>query len=120
MPQFSNLANGRGNGSTRRMQTATPTPPPTCKCLAKALNHIARWRMLHELSLGEPREIGEMARIGGCSYDSGAKHLRVLLKHGLVTRGRGRLFQIEKHHLPSPGQRVIDFGHCLLRLDVRP
>jgi hypothetical protein len=76
--------------------------------------------MLRELSLGEPREIRELAVIGGCSYDSAAKHLQVLLKHGLVTRGRGCLFQIQKHHLPEPGKRVVDFGHCVLRLDVRP
>jgi len=36
---------------------------------------------------------------------------------GLVVKGRNRLYQIPKQYLPVPGQRIVDFGHCLLRLD---
>jgi hypothetical protein len=42
----------------------------------------------------------------------------VLRKAGLVAQGRGRLYQIPKPYLPAPGERIVDFGHCLLRLDA--
>jgi hypothetical protein len=74
--------------------------------------------MLRELSLGEPRETGELGTLAGCSYDSAVKHLRILSDAGLVVRGRGRLIQIPKQYLSSPAERVIDFGYCLLRLDA--
>lgn len=86
--------------------------------MAGALSHVARWKMLRELSLGEPREIAELATVADCSYDSAIKHLGVLLDAGLVIRGRGRVFQMQKQHLPFPGERIVDFGHCLLRLDA--
>jgi hypothetical protein len=37
---------------------------------------------------------------------------------GLVAQGRGQLYQIPKQYLPNPGQPVVDYGHCLLRLDA--
>jgi hypothetical protein len=46
------------------------------------------------------------------------KHLVVLRRAGLVAQGRGRLYQMQKQYLPTPGQPVVDFGHCLLRLDA--
>jgi len=33
-------------------------------------------------------------------------------------QGRGRLYNIPKQYLPSPGEAVVDYGHCLLRLDA--
>jgi hypothetical protein len=47
-----------------------------------------------------------------------SKHLAVLRKAGAVVQGRGRLYQISPQHLIAPGERVVDFGHCLLRLDA--
>jgi len=41
-----------------------------------------------------------------------------LREAGLAVHGRGKLYQLHKHHLPVPGQPVVDFGHCLLRLDA--
>ena len=44
---------------------------------------------------------------------------RVLKERNLMTaRGRGRLYQMAKQYLPTPGQLVVDCGHCLLRLDA--
>jgi hypothetical protein len=93
-------------------------PLPDLEGLVGTLSHLPRWKMLRELSLGEPREIAEMATVAGCSYDSALKHLGVLVNAGLVVRGRGKLFQIPKQYLPSPGERVVDYGHCVLRLDA--
>jgi hypothetical protein len=35
-----------------------------------------------------------------------------------VVRGRGRVYQLARQYLPTPGQPVVDFGHCVLRLDA--
>jgi DNA-binding transcriptional ArsR family regulator len=98
-------------------KTATETLRPDLKRLASALGHTTRWKMLRELSAGEPRTIDEMAKVAGCSYDNASKHLGMLRKAGLVVQGRGRLYELPKSYLPAPGQPVVDFGHCLLRLD---
>jgi hypothetical protein len=28
------------------------------------------------------------------------------------------VYQLVRQYLPTPGQPVVDFGHCLLRLDA--
>ena len=84
--------------------------------LATAIANTVRWRMLKEMTCGEARSIAEMAEVGGVSYASAAKHLIVLCRAGLVTCGRGHLYQIHKPFLPAPGEPVVDFGHCVLRL----
>ena len=47
-----------------------------------------------------------------------SKHLAGLRKAGAVVQGRGRLYQIPPQHLPAPGKKIVDFGHCLLRLEA--
>jgi len=42
----------------------------------------------------------------------------MLRRAGLVVQGCGRLYQVPKQYLPTPGQPVVDFGHCLLLLDA--
>jgi hypothetical protein len=38
---------------------------------------------------------------------------------GVVLQGRGKLYRLAPGFQPQPGQRVLDFGHCVLRLDVQ-
>jgi DNA-binding transcriptional ArsR family regulator len=106
------------NLTTEPLKTPIGTPLPNLELLASALGHTTRWKMLKELSAGEPRTIDEMAKVAGCSYDNASKHLAMLRRAGLVVQGRGRLYQVPKQYLPTPGQPVVDFGHCLLRLDA--
>src|ERR1035437_3660574 len=106
------------NSTTETTKSATVTPFPDLELLAGALGNSTRWRMLKELSVGEPRTVGELASVAGCNYDNAGRHLAVLRKAGLVAQGRGRLYQIPKQYLSAPGERVVDFGHCLLRLDA--
>ena len=106
------------NTASEAQKSAAVPPLPSLELLAKALGHDARWRILKELSLGEPRMVIELAKVAGCSPDMTSKHLAVLRKAGAVVQGRGRLYQIPKHHLPSPGESIVDYGHCLLRLAV--
>ena len=99
-------------------KTVAVTPLSDLNLLAAALGHSARWKILKELSAGEPRMVRELAKVAGCSPDMASKHLAVLRKAGAVAQGRGRLCQIPPQHLTAPGERIVDFGHCLLRLDV--
>jgi hypothetical protein len=98
-------------------QTATAPQRPDIDRLIAGLRHRSRWKMLKELCAGEPRTIAELAKVAGCSYDNASKHLFQLFRAGLVARGRGRVYEMPKQYLPTPGQPVVDYGHCLLRLD---
>lgn len=100
-------------------ETSNPpmsAPSPDLAKLARALGSLPRWQMLKELSCGEARSVSELAAVAGCSYQSAVKHLAVLHVTGLALRGRGKLYQIPKHFFPTPGQPVVDYGHCQLRL----
>ena len=83
--------------------------------VAVALGNPARWKILKELSAGEPRMVIELARVAGCSPDMTSKHLKILAKAGVVVQVR-RLYQLPKHLLPTPGEPIVELGHCLLRL----
>jgi DNA-binding transcriptional ArsR family regulator len=106
------------NSAIEPAPTAAPSPRPDIDRLIAALRHRNRWKMLKELCAGEPRTIDELAKVAGCSYDNASKHLAQLFRAGLVVRGRGRVYEMAKQYLPTPGQPVVDFGHCLLRLDA--
>jgi DNA-binding transcriptional ArsR family regulator len=106
------------NSTPEPQNIAVGTPLPDLKRLATALGHTTRWKMLKELSAGEPRTIDELAKVSGSSYANAAKHLASLHRAGLVMRGRGRLYQVPKNYLPATGGCAVDYGHCLLRLDA--
>lgn len=97
--------------------TAAPSRPPLWPLLT-GLGEPVRWRILSELSAGEPLMVMEIAARLRRSADLVSKHLAVLRKAGVVEVGRGRLYQIPRRYLPTPGERVLDFGHCLLRMDA--
>jgi len=100
------------------IEMTSKVPLPDLELLTTAISSTARWRMLKELTCGEGRTIDEMAKVGGVSYASASKHLAQLCRTGVVVCGRGHLYQIHKPYLPAPGQPVVDFGHCVLRLDA--
>ncbi len=97
-------------------QPAAAAPLPNLRRLLNAISHPLRWKLLKEMSSGEALLLPELvARVGG-SPALVSRHLGVLRSAGL-TQLRGRLHSIIPAHLPVPGQPVVDFGHCLLRLD---
>ena len=106
------------NSTTEISKTVPAMPLPALELVAAALANPRRWKMLKELSGGEAREIDELAKAAGCSYACALKHLAVLRRSGLAVQGRGRLWQIPKHHLPAPGEGWVDCGHCVLRLNA--
>lgn len=85
--------------------------------MAASLGHTNRWKILRELSAGEPLMVKEIAERIRISADLTSRHMAVLRRAGLVVCGRGNLYAIPKPYLPVPGQRLIDYGHCLLRFD---
>lgn len=99
-------------------KSALAAPLVDEKKLVFALGNHCRWKMLRELATGETRTIWELATAGGCSYHSAVKHLQLMRETGLVVQGRGSLYQLPPHFLPTPGQPHVDFGHCLLRFNA--
>jgi len=97
---------------------ASIQPLPNRALLAAALAHESRWIILKELSKGEPRMTLELARLIGTSPDATAKQMLMLRRAGLAVQTYGRLYSLPKQYLPVPGQPIVDFGHCLLRLDA--
>jgi DNA-binding transcriptional ArsR family regulator len=93
-------------------------PLPDRELLLIAISHSTRWEMLKALSAGEALMVSELATIAGCSDDMAGKHLATLKRAGLVVQGRGRLYALPKQHQPVPGEPLVDFGHCVLRLDA--
>lgn len=100
----------------------TPAPPssPTIPLdkLAEVLSSTIRWRVLRELANGDQLMVVELAERIRQSPDLASKHMGVLRSAGIVTQGRNRLYQIAPQFLADKTERVIDFGHCLLRLNV--
>lgn len=61
------------------------------------------------------RELAERFRE---SSDATSKKMVLLRNAGIVTQGRGRLYQIASQFLADKTERVLDFGYCLLRMNV--
>lgn len=106
------------------METPTLSPEttilarPNLDLLILALGNKTRWRLLKELTHGESRTLLEMTKVCGCSYQNTSNHLALLRRTGIVAQGRGRLYFIPRQFLPEPGKPLLDFGHCLLRMDA--
>ena len=98
--------------------TTGTTPLVPFGPMTTALGHPIRWRIMAELSDGEPLMVTEIAKRIGLNADMTSKHLATLRKAGMVVSGQARLYRIPKQYLPVPGQRVVDYGYCLLRLNV--
>ena len=75
-----------------------------------------RWAILRELATGDALMVVEIAQKIGKPATLISKHLAVLRNAGMVAI-KQRLHYIPPQYLPEPGKRVVDFGHCLLRLD---
>lgn len=93
-------------------------PLPDHELMLTALSHSARWRMLRALSTGEVMSVTELAGVVGCSVDMSSKHLKTLKAAGLVVQKPSRCFAIPTAHQPVPGEPLLDYGHCVLRLDA--
>ena len=84
--------------------------------LLNAVSDMTRWRILNELLKGEALPVLELSKRLGVESTNLGKHCAVLLQLGILQRGYGKLYRISACYL-VPGQRALDFGAVLLRLD---
>jgi len=101
-------------------QAPAPPPPPTIPLekLAELLRSTVRWRILRELAGGDQLMVVELAERIRKSKDVTSKHMGLLRSAGVVLQGRNRLYQIAPQFLADKTERLLDFGYCLLRLNV--
>lgn len=101
-------------------QTAAPPPSPTIPLdkLVEVLSSTVRWRILRELANGDQLMVVELAERIRQSPDLTSKHMAILRTAGVVTQGQNRLYQIAPQFLADKTGRLIDFGHCLLRVSI--
>jgi hypothetical protein len=86
--------------------------------LLVAFSNPVRWRILREL-VKEPLPNGVLAkRTGELQYNI-TKHMRVLCRSGIVTRGYGNMYHI-RPELRVDGGSTLDLGIATLRLDRQP
>lgn len=93
-----------------------PMPDIPLESLQTAISDMTRWRILDELLKGEALPVGELANRLRVPPTNIGKHCAVLLSVGMLRRGYGQCFSIPTCFL-VPGQRALDFGAVLLRLD---
>lgn len=81
---------------------------------------------------GKPRPLADTQRIdqrraaydnptGGAYREQPRRHRQAddhVSPRRIGGTGYGKLYTIPKKYLPVPGQPIVDFGHCLLRLDA--
>jgi DNA-binding transcriptional ArsR family regulator len=102
--------------------TPSPAPKPNrvseFDALLTAIADKTRWKILREL-VTEPLPASELAKRVGTSAPNVSKHMRQLLRAGVVLRGYGNLYRIPAEFLRAD-ERVLDFGPVTLRIDQQP
>jgi DNA-binding transcriptional ArsR family regulator len=93
-------------------------PLPDHELLLTAISHSGRWRILRALCTGQGMTVTEIADDLGLSMDMSSKHLKMLKDAGLIERKRNRLYYLNTAYQLAPGEPLLDFGHCVLRLDA--
>ena len=98
------------------MNPASATAPQIpFDSLLTAISDKTRWRILDELFKGEALpaiEIGKRLKVPATNI---SKHCVVLHRCGILKRDYG-LYKINPAHL-IPGERALDLGAVVLRLD---
>jgi DNA-binding transcriptional ArsR family regulator len=89
----------------------------------QAVADPTRWGIVRELSAGQPLPVRELAERLRRDPDVVSRHLSMMLDAGVVTvrqdssDGRKRLYTIPEpcQRSTEAGQRMVDYGSCLLR-----
>ena len=115
---------------TQSAEAAAAKPSRPAKYLkAEVILHVAsdcnRWRMIRELSKGEPLAVRQLSRLLNISPGLASKHIAILRKSGVITKVGGKDAR-HRYHILSPDfppkiegdERVLDFGSCVLRFPV--
>lgn len=89
----------------------------TAEATAFILGNEVRWKILARLADVGVDTVGGMARRFGCTPNAMTKQLLEMKKRGVVGIGPGVCYHLAEHLRPAPGQREIDFGWAVLKLD---
>ena len=99
------------------------TPPkPRAKAniplqsLLTAISNTIRWRIFDELLQHGGMTTIPLAERIGVEFSTLTKHMQLLKNLGLLEQGMGKIYSIPKRFL-VPGERALDFGPVVLRLD---
>ena len=91
--------------------------PLSLDLVITAISDRTRWRMLDELLKEDALTSAELGRRVGIPMSNASKHMLQLKRCGLVTRGFGNVYRIPEA-FRIPGQRALDFGAVVVRLDA--
>ena len=100
------------------VQAPTNIPLPDYAKLLPILGSWQKWMILNEL-MKEGQAAGDIARLLNTGVSGASKQMAGLVDAGLVVQGKGRVYQIAPAYRPKDGQRVLDFGHVVLRFGVK-
>ncbi len=102
---------------TLPMQAPTNIPLPDYAKLVTILGSWQKWMILNEL-MKEGQAAGDIAKLLNTGVSGAVKQMTGLVEAGLVVQGKGRVYHLVSAYRPDPNQRVLDFGHCVLRFGV--
>jgi DNA-binding transcriptional ArsR family regulator len=100
--------------------TDIPTPSVQLETILGVISGTTRWNILHELADGSSLMVSELAERTGWTADVISKQLAILRKAGVVINPRGRLFEVAPQFLADKTNRLLDFGWCVLRMNIAP
>ena len=96
--------------------------PASDRALDRLLTAVAnsiRWRILNELYDGDSLPVKEIARRVGVPRVNTSKHLAELRRAGLIEHPYETSYRLVSH-FAVPGQRALDLGPIVIRLDQLP
>lgn len=100
--------------------SATPASPPRFRRadLYVMLGSWQSWAILRHFATGEGyTTLGDVATAIGLSRFAARQQLMRLVKVGVLTKGTNKIYKLRAGLQPDRSVPVLDFGHCLLRLD---
>ena len=86
--------------------------------LCRAIAEPVRWSLIRVLCQGEALPVQELARRVGRPPKIVSKHLAMLRETGVIVNCYGRLYRMAPTLQPKPGERLLDLGHCIMKLDT--
>ena len=107
------------NDETTSRQIAQNAALLNADAVMSAIANPMRRAILAHLCDGEPMGATDIAGLVKSDPSNIARHFLVMRRAGIIVIGRGKLHRIPPQFMPVPGARIVDFGHCLLRLDVQ-
>ncbi|HEV7405838.1 MAG TPA: hypothetical protein VGO11_23035 [Chthoniobacteraceae bacterium] len=82
------------------------------------MSEATRWRILLELDQGDALPVGELAKRTGRRPDAISGTWRCCSGRALVERVFSTCYRLPEAMRAGPGEKTIDLGPCVLKLDA--